>query len=139
MRRWFSLVLGLLVLPSVQAQHLPPVQFYFNTAYMCGGIGSDQAGAFKRAQPNFPLSLNFGQKQGERVAFVADIQVVMRDAQDQVVLNINSEGPYCLLDLDPGDYQVYSTYEGQTLEQRVKVDGLGRQLVFVWPEQPIHN
>lgn len=135
MRLWSILLVGLFTLAPVQAQQLPAVQFYLNTAYMCGGIGSDEASAFKQAQKNFPLALNFGQQQGERVAFVADIQVVIRDAQDQVVLNINSDGPYCLLDIDPGAYQVYSTYEGQTLEQRVNVNGLGNQLIFVWPEQ----
>lgn len=135
MRLWLSLVAGLFCTAPLHAQDLPAVNFYLNTAYICGGIGSDQATAFRSAQKSFPLSLSFGQQLGERTAFIADIQVVMRDVQDQVVLNINSGGPYCLLDIDPGQYQVYSTYEGQTLHQSVTVNQLGHSVRFVWPEQ----
>ncbi len=136
MRLWCALAIGLLGALPTHAQQLPPVHFYFDTAYMCGGIGSDEAESFRTAQANFPLTLNFGQQYGDRTAFIADIQVVMRDNQDQVVLNINSNGPYCLLDIDPGQYQVYSTYEGQTLRQDITVNQLGHRLVFVWPEDP---
>lgn len=139
MRLWLALAASLLCAAPLQAQHLPAVKFYLDTAYICGGIGSDEAAAFRSALKNFPLSLNFGQQLGERTAFIADIQVVMRDQQDQVVLNINSGGPYCLLDIDPGQYQVYSTYEGQTLHQNVTVTQLGHTVRFVWPEQIITN
>lgn len=139
MRIWCSALALILLSPLVSANALPPVAFYMNTAYMCGGIGSDQADAFRSARPSYPLSLNFGQKQGNKVAFVADVQVVIRDAQDQTVLNISSEGPFCLLDIDAGHYQVFATYEGQTQHQSVEVTSQGHQLSFVWPETNTHH
>lgn len=137
MRIWLMAISACLASSGLMAQDLPPIQFYLSTAYVCGGIGSDQASAFKAARPLYPLSFNFGQKQGDRVASVADVQVVMRDSQDQTIININSEGPYCLLDLDPGNYQVYATYQGQTLEQTAHIVKQGHQLNFIWPEQLI--
>lgn len=134
MRIWCSAVLMVLLSPLATANNLPPVAFYMNTAYMCGGFGIDQANAFRSARPNYPLSLNFGQKQGNKVAFVADVQVVIRDTEEQTVLNINSDGPFCLLDIDPGTYQVFVTYEGQTQQQSVDVSAQGHQLNFIWPE-----
>ncbi|MEZ2742237.1 carboxypeptidase regulatory-like domain-containing protein [Paenalcaligenes hominis] len=136
MRLWSSLLLAVCCVLPAQAQELPAVKFYQSTAYICGGIGSDEANAFKTAQSQFPLSLHFGQQLGQRTAFIADIQVVIRDEQDQVAVNINSEGPFCLLDIDPGTYQVYATYEGQTLHQTVAVQQLGHAVRFVWPETP---
>lgn len=135
MRIWW-MAIWLVLAGTTAAQDLPPIQFYLSTAYVCGGIGSDQAAAFKSARSLYPLSLNFGQKQGDRVAFAADVQVVMRDTQDQTVLNFNSDGPYCLIDIDPGSYHVYVTYEGQTLQQAITVINQGHQLNFVWSEQP---
>ena len=135
MRSWLTGICACFCVATVSAQNLPPVEFYLNTAYMCGGIGSDQAAAFKAARSHYPLSLNFGQKLGNKVAFIADIQVVIRDQYDQTVVNINSEGPFCLLDMDYGKYQVYVTYEGQTLHQTIEVKGTGHQLSFIWPEQ----
>ncbi|HHU93718.1 MAG TPA: carboxypeptidase regulatory-like domain-containing protein [Alcaligenaceae bacterium] len=134
MRISLALLLSALFSPLASAQILPAVQFYQDNAYICGGIGSDESQAFRSARSQYPLSLNFGQKQGNRVAFVADVQVVMRDDSDQTVLNISSEGPICLLDVDPGNYHVYATYEGQTQQQSVRVSRQGHQLNFIWPE-----
>lgn len=134
MRIWITTILLALGSPLISANTLPAVQFYQSTAYMCGGIGSDQANLFRSSRSHYPLSLNFGQKQGDRVAFVADIQVVIRTEQEQTVLNINSEGPFCLLDIDPGNYHVYATYEGKTLDQTISVEQQGHQLSFMWPE-----
>lgn len=134
MRIFLALILVVFNHSFVAAQHLPAVQFYLNTAYLCGGVGSDESAAFKSARTLYPLSLNFGQQQGPKVAFVADVQVVIRDHQNQTILNINSDGPFCLLDIDYGDYQVYVTYEGQTLQQSIKLNKQGQQLHFTWPE-----
>lgn len=139
MRIWCSAVLLALLSPLATANTLPAVEFYMSTAYMCGGIGIDQADAFRSARPNYPLSLNFGQKQGDKVAFVADVQVVIRDTEEQTVVNINSDGPFCLLDIDPGVYQVFVTYEGQTQQQSVEVSAQGHQLNFIWPEIINHH
>lgn len=134
MRFWLSIAVSLFSAFPALSQELPTVNFYHSTAYICGGIGSDEARTFKAVQNNFPLTLHFAQHQGDRTAFVADVQVVIRDEQDQVVLNINSDGPFCLLDIDPGMYAVFSTYEGKTLHQKVHVQQQGHRLQFVWPE-----
>ena len=134
MRFWLFVVVSLFSAFPALTQELPSVNFYHSTAYICGGIGSDEARTFKAVQNSFPLTLRFGQRQGERTASVADVQVVIRDEHDQVILNINSDGPFCLLDIDPGMYAVFSTYEGQTLHQKAHVHQLGHRLLFVWPE-----
>lgn len=134
MRIWIFAVITALFSTMTTASALPTVQFYLNTAYMCGGIGSDEAAVFRSARANYPLSLSFGQNYGNKVAFIADVQVVIRDAYDITVLNINSDGPFCLLDIDPDTYNVYATYEGQTIHQSIDVTQQGHQLSFVWPE-----
>lgn len=134
MRLWLYSLLIALCSPLVSANILPAVQFYQATAYICGGIGSDQAALFRAARAHYPLSFTFGQHQGNKVAFIADVQVVMRNDYDQTVLNINSDGPFCLLDIDPGSYQVYVTYEGNTMHQAITVKRQGHQLSFTWPE-----
>lgn len=134
MRLWITTLLLAFGSSLAFANSLPAVQFYQATAYICGGIGSDQAALFRSARSHYPLSLGFGQKQGEKVAFIADVQVVMRNDYEQTVLNINSDGPICLLDIDPGHYQIYVTYEGQTMHQSITVKRQGHQLNFTWAE-----
>lgn len=96
------------------ASQLPALQYHNGIPYITGGIGSDEATVFKEHRRKFPLSMNFGQEVGDRTAYAADVQVVIRDADDHTIFNINSEGPYCLVDLEPGDYEVHVTYMGNT-------------------------
>lgn len=132
--RQVVLLVALCISSTLWAESLPAVQFFQNTAYICGGIGSDQAKAFKSARSHYPLSLHFAQKQGDKAASAADVQVVIRDQQGQTVLNINSDGPYCLLDIDYDSYQVYATYAGQTQQKSLTLTQQGQELNFIWPE-----
>lgn len=103
------------------ASQLPALQYHNGIPYITGGIGSDEASVFKEQRRQFPLSLNFGQEVGDRTAYAADVQVVIRDSDDQTIFNINSEGPYCLIDLEPGDYELHATYMGHTESRKITI------------------
>lgn len=119
---------------SVSAQDLPALQYYNGVPYVTGGIGSDEARIFREQRDSFPLSLNFGQQIGERTAFVADVQVVIRDAYDATILNINSEGPYCLVDIEPGRYTLHATYLGNTQSRDFELNsGTPQRINIIWP------
>jgi hypothetical protein len=81
----------------------------------------------------FPLSVNFSANQGERVGYISDVQLVIRNSGDQTVLNSLIDGPYCLIRLAPGNYKVFATYQGQTQERQASiVEGQPRELNFTW-------
>lgn len=110
-----------------------PSQYYGSTEYVSGGIGSDEAQLFRMVRSTFPLSVNFSAQQGERIAYISDVQLVIRNSADQTVLNSLIDGPYCLIRLGPGNYKVFATYEGQTQErQTTLVEGKPQELNFIW-------
>lgn len=119
----------------VSAQSLPALQYYNGVPYITGGIGSDEARLFKEQRKKYPLSLNFGQQIGERTAFAADVQVVIRDEQDATILNINSDGPYCLVDIEPGRYTLHATYLGDTQSREFEIKtGSPQKINIVWSQ-----
>lgn len=121
--------------PQETEQQLPALQYYQGIPYITGGIGSDEANIFKQQRSQFPLSLNFGQTIGARTAFVADVQIVIRDAHQHTIFNINSEGPYCLIDLEPGQYELHATYMGHTESRAVTIQaGTPTEINIRWPE-----
>ena len=82
---------------------LPPVRTQGNVTYVTGGIGSDETAAIKAAAANYPLTLQFSSSTG---AFLASVVVKITDAGGNVVLDTTSEGPYLLVNLEPGRYTV---------------------------------
>lgn len=119
----------------VAAQSLPALQYYNGIPYVSGGIGSDEARIFKEQRKKYPLSLNFGQQIGERTAFAADVQVVIRNEDDATILNINSDGPYCLVDIEPGRYTLHATYLGDTQSREFEIKtGSPQSIDIVWPQ-----
>lgn len=119
---------------AAQAQELPASQYYGATEYISGGIGSDESQLFRLARKNYPLSVSFSANLGEdRMGFVSDVQLVIRNSNDQTVLNSLIDGPYCLIRLQPGAYKVFATYQGVTQERSAEVaDGQPREINFMW-------
>lgn len=124
------------VLYTAHAQEsLPPSQYYGVTEYIAGGIGSDEAQLFRLARKTFPLSVSFARLMPQdKAAYVSDAQLVIRDQHDQTVLNSAIDGPFCLIRLAPGNYKVFATLEGITLQQDVTIaPDQAREVNFQWP------
>lgn len=116
---------------------MPPPSYHGSVVVVTGGIGSEEVAAFRRVRANYALSLNYSVLNSEgHGAFVSDVQVVIRDAQDQTVLNLSTDGPFCFVQLQPGRYVVHSTYLGQTQTHHVTITQRPTALDIQWKETP---
>ena len=112
---------------------LPPVQNQGGVGYVTGGFGQDESTAFKRAMPQFSVAMTFSSHSDGTAAYAADVQVVIRDENDANVLNVASKGPFLLVNLPPGKYQVFATYGNQTQQRDINVAVNGStRLTFAW-------
>ncbi len=126
------LLIGALAYTQAHAE-LPPLQHQGATDYVSGGIGIDESTAFKAAMSQFPLALTFASNRDGKAEYVADVQVVIRDSQNNNVLNVTSEGPYFLARLPAGKYEVLATYKGQTQSRKADIGTNGSaRLTFEW-------
>lgn len=125
------LIVACLGLPA-HAQ-LPPLQTQGSTEYLSGGFGQDESNAIKQAMPQFSLALTFASQIDGKAAYAGDVQVVIRNNNDANVLNVASEGPFLLVRLAPGQYQVFATYENQTQSRKITIGATGsNRLTFEW-------
>jgi hypothetical protein len=68
--------------------------------------------------------------------YLADVTVVISDTSGAKVLNAVSDGPFLLVNVAPGKYQVSVTYAGESFTRATTVPVTGqRELVFRWAEQ----
>lgn len=128
----FTMVVGVIFTAHAQ---LPAPQTENGVQYVSGGIGKDESDAFKAAKSKYPLSMTFAATSPASSAapYVAEVQVQIKDESGQTVLNLPSVGPYLLVDLQPGHYEVSATYQGDTQTHEVTVVGDGSaDLRYTW-------
>ena len=116
------------------ATPLPSVHKSGDVEYLSGGIGRDEAAAIEHASKKWPLTLEFAVKEKHRDEFAADVKTVVRDAKGRAVLQTDSDGPFLLARLEPGQYAIDATLAGKTLHEKVAVKhGQPAKAVFLWP------
>ena len=125
---------------ALAAAPLPPVHHAGAVAYLSGGIGQGEAQAIEGSERNWPLTLEFAQRDHHHGDFVANVAVVVRDAHGRTSLHATSDGPFLLARLAPGHYAVDATLDGKTLHEKVAVrSGAPTKAIFVWPAGTDHD
>lgn len=113
--------------------HLPPMKSQGNVRYLTGGIGSDESNAIKAAFGQHALVLTLASRNEGKDVFLANVPVVIRDADGTIVLDAVADGPYLLADLPPGTYEVAATYKGEEKRATARVAaGKPARLTFLW-------
>jgi hypothetical protein len=108
--------------------------------YICGGVGQEERTVMKREAKKHDVLLTFADKRGE---LMADVNVAIKDAKGNSVLETTCDGPMMLVDLPKGGkYRVHAEANGHAIEQTVavtKAPGKKAQqtaaLVLTWPDR----
>lgn len=93
-----------------------------------GGITIDE----RASAPKDGTRLEFFIKAGN---FLSDIAVVISDENGSVVVNTTTDGPWLILDLNPGRYQVIARRKnGDTQSLVIDVTDASQQFGFAFPD-----
>jgi hypothetical protein len=104
--------------------------------YVTGGVGHEEAEAFRQAQRDYSLALEFGNQTQPRAQFTANVNVLIRDARGTTVLDAVSDGPFLLAKLPAGRYTIRATQNGRTLDRAATVaGGKSTHVAFLWPDE----
>lgn len=110
MRRPLCLSLGLLALGLAAPAAAQA------TTYLCSGT-SEEERALAETTPH-SLKLVYAQPGG---SFLGDVTTRIAEPGGQVVVEARCEGPWLLVDLPAGDYEVTASYRGESKSLRVSV------------------
>lgn len=104
-------VLACGLVPAVQAQE--PGE----PAFLCTGISEDDR-TEAEASTDHTLKLVYAQSGGN---YLGDVTTRLADAEGQVLLETTCEGPWLLVDLPQGSYEVTATFNGESKTENVSV------------------
>ena len=123
-------------LASADSTLLPSVKMQGGVRYVTGGIGENEAAAFKDAASRYPLELLFAENARPKDAYIADVRVNIWDRSGNSLLHTKTEGPFLLAALPDGTYQIEAEYRGIRKRQTIQIHaGKHRRAVFVWASQ----
>jgi hypothetical protein len=112
-----------------------------DVTYVCGGVGKEEASYMKQQAKKHDMLLTFAAKDGE---FLADVNVAIKDAKGNTVLETTCDGPMMLVDVPKGGkYHVHAVANGHPIDRTVTVSKAPGQkkaqkvaaVVLTWPTQ----
>jgi hypothetical protein len=116
---------------------LPPVKTQGQTQFLSGGIGKDESEAMLQVRSSWPLTLELTQLTqagGPTAEYISDVQIIIKDALGNTVLDTTADGPYLLVKLPAGKYSLDATYNSITLHRNFTLQkGPGKKVALVWP------
>ncbi|GAA4334399.1 carboxypeptidase regulatory-like domain-containing protein [Pigmentiphaga soli] len=102
-------------------------------SYVTGGVGADESAYLRSIMPRYSLRILAAASSG---AFQSNVKVAIRDERGTPVLSVTTEGPYLLVALKPGRYQVAAEADGASQAKAVQVPAKGHADVsFYWPDR----
>lgn len=114
---------------------LPEARVAGGIPYLTGGIGSAETAAMRAVFKRYTLALTFARREDGHNVFLTDLPVVIRDASGVAVFEATTDGPFLLVDLPAGTYQVSATSRGETQQAQVRVTaGAHIERAFLWRE-----
>ncbi len=116
---------------TASAEESVVVETIMVSTYVNGGIGKNEEEIMRRVAKEFPLRLTFSErKNGE---YIADVPVVIVDANSNPVFELSKAGPLLDVVLPNGKYKVSARFKGKIETQEVTLTGKdGKDLYFHW-------
>ncbi len=101
-------------------------QKYQGVSFVCTGVGESKEDPQWKA---YPLKLIFA---ASGRAYVAEVKVEIKDAAGQTLLKTNCDGPWLLVKLKAGNYQVQASADGGGVKNAsIKVPETGQNEIVM--------
>ena len=117
---------------------LPKTTLTGDVRYLSGGTCIDSVIQIKNLAKTYPLELVLVEKTdvNDKEGYIADVKVEIIDVNDNVVLTVFTEGPYLLVDLPKGHYQIVADFNGVTKFREVSiVKNKHSRVVMLWDKR----
>lgn len=122
---------------AAASEDLPAARVAGGIPYLTGGIGAAETAAMRAVFKRYTLALTFARREAGHNVFLTDLPVVIRDASGVAVFEATTDGPFLLVDLPAGTYQVSATSRGETQQAQVRVvAGSHLERAFLWQAAP---
>ena len=118
---------------SFALAQIPDTQRSEGIAYISGGVGEEETNAILSEAKQWPLLLELSQIENGRGVWIFGAQIKIIDSQKKAIFDVQADGPYMLINLESGDYQIQASYQGVGQKRSISVkSGTPQKIVIFW-------
>ena len=122
-----------LTFSSMVFAQIPDTQYSQGISYISGGVGEEESQAILTESKQWPLLLELSQLENGRGVWIFGAKIKILNAMNQVIFDAQADGPYILINLTAGQYQIEASYQGSIQKKSVLIQGSGLQkLAIFW-------
>ncbi len=122
---------------SIAFAQVPEVNNQNGIDYITSGIGLDESSAIKEEAKRWPVHIMLSAIMEGKAVWIADVDLTVKNANHQTVLEIKTDGPFALIKLEPGIYTVEATNKGAKQTRRFTVvHGKPKSISIFWKASP---
>lgn len=132
LEKFFLLAVGAVIFSVGHAQ-IPDTQYSQGISYISGGVGEEESQAILAEAKQWPLLLELSQLENGRGVWIFGAKIKILNSQNQVIFDAQADGPYILINLTAGQYQIEASYQGVVQKRSVNVQASASQkLAIFW-------
>ena len=112
---------------------VPDTQRSQGIAYISGGVGQDETTAILTEAKQWPLTLELSQIENGRGVWIFGATIKVIDSKKQTIFDAQADGPYMLINLEPGDYVIEASYQGVVQKRAISIKaGASQKISIFW-------
>jgi hypothetical protein len=97
--------------------------------HLSGGVGLEERAAIQAMAKDYNLKLVFALSSGQ---CLSNLMVGIEDAHGKLLLHTESNGPWFLANIPPGQYRITVCYGGKKKVRSVEVGKTLQTVMFLW-------
>ncbi len=122
-----------LTFSSMVFAQVPDTQYSQGISYISGGVGEEESQAILTESKQWPLLLELSQLENGRGVWIFGAKIKILNTMNQVIFDAQADGPYILINLTAGQYQIEASYQESIQKKSVLIQGSGLQkLAIFW-------
>ena len=122
-----------LTFSSMVFAQIPDTQYSQGISYISGGVGEGESEAILIESKQWPLLLELSQLENGRGVWIFGAKIKVLNTKNQVIFDAQADGPYMLINLTAGQYQIEASYQESIQKKSVLIQASGPQkLAIFW-------
>lgn len=112
---------------------LPNTQYSDGVAYISGGVGEEESAAILSEAKQWPVMLELSQIENGRGIWIFGAKTKITNAKHKLIFDAQADGPYMLINIEPGDYVLQASYQGAEQKRALTVKaGQSQKISIFW-------
>jgi hypothetical protein len=112
---------------------IPDTKYSHGISYISGGVGEEESQAILAEAKQWPLLLELSQLENGRGIWIFGAKIKILNINNQLAFDAQADGPYILINLPVGQYQIEATYQGVIQRKAVNIQASAPQkLAIFW-------